>query len=239
MKEQHEHGLECVDPDVGARILDLTLPIVEADDRRLLEAHAEVCAACRLTLGLHAELQTSYSEFSATVAVTGRRTLRATAFAGWAAMTALAAGLALAMLLPPRAVGPHLDLRGAEAPRILRPVEGEVVAGDHVTLRWTPVPGAERYDVRLTDPDGGLLWSGTTADADLSLPVADATGRARVLIATEPRDLLPAGTLNVAFRTGDAGDALRHRIRHAGPLPAGLWLGGVLLGAFAALRRKG
>jgi len=236
MQEHQESGLECVDPVVGERILDLSAPALDSAERTLLEAHADVCAACRLTLDLHQELRSRARSESGTTG--GRRPGSRPGATGWAAVAALAAGLALAAILPPRPVGPRIDGRGDDTPQVLRPVEGEVVSAGDVAVRWTPVPGADRYRVRATDPEGATTWTGTTVATDIRLPAEASSHETRILVTAEPQDIIPPGVMSVSYRTGGAWDVLRHRLLHSGALPQALGLGGVLLGLAAILRRR-
>ena len=86
------------------------------------------------------------------------------------AALAIAASLAGLLLLPPRPVGADLVVRGEDEARFTRPVEGEVVSVDGCRLSWTEVPGATRYQVRITDRDGDFAWTGTTVDLHIELP---------------------------------------------------------------------
>lgn len=90
----------------------------------------------------------------------------------WTVPLAAAAGLLLAVnlaLLTPsvpnheafESPAPLTRIAHSELqlPRLLVPAEGSVVWPPEQVFRWTEVPNALFYDVRLTDLDGGLLLS--------------------------------------------------------------------------------
>ncbi len=234
MNDRIDQGLACVDPKVGERILELALPtpVADTDERRLLTAHAEVCAYCRLTLDLHRSLAEGLADGSLTSASARvRNQTRIRDWTGWAAVAAIAASLACLLLLPPRAVGPSLVLRGGpDESRFLRPVEGEVVGGSGLNISWTAMPGADSYRIRLTGGPDDFAWTAETSQAHLVIPAsADLPpGETfRVLLSTVPADLMPPGGISVSFRTGGTAAVASHRIRQAQPI--------VFLLAFAGL----
>jgi len=55
----------------------------------------------------------------------------------------------------------------AAAPRILSPV---TVAGAGDSLRWTSVPEADLYRIRIWNSDGTVVWAGDTRDTTLPIP---------------------------------------------------------------------
>ena len=44
------------------------------------------------------------------------------------------------------------------------------MAADAFDLRWTPVPGALFYEVRITTPSGQLVWSGKVEQEHVRVP---------------------------------------------------------------------
>ena len=106
-----------------------------------------------------------------------------------ATLVAAGAGLLLALLVaspwgrpgsfpagaePDRVVRNGLTVPGpADAPWILRPSEGEIVARAALELRWKEAPGALFYTVQLVDPKGDVVWEGRADGARLTVP-ADA-----------------------------------------------------------------
>jgi len=78
-------------------------------------------------------------------------------------------------------------------PRLLQPRPGAGVSRKDFSLRWTAVPNALYYDVRVTSPDGRLAWSSRVEGAQARVP-ADAdltTGTYFIWV----RAHLPAGNL--------------------------------------------
>lgn len=234
--------LDCVEPSVGDRILELLDENLGAEDRRLLEAHRHVCAQCRLVLDLERGFAEALGEPSLdsdgprVVGVIGRRV-----WAGWAAVAAIAASLVLMFGLPPRPVGSTVASRGSEQVGFVAPVEGEVVAADGFRLRWRPVQGAASYRVRIGGLEEGTLWTGTSSRPELAVPAeVELTEGAeyRALLSTVPEDLLPAGGRSVTFRTGSRREILTHRASHARPVAYVLALTALALGVFFAFGRR-
>lgn len=233
MNDQRDRGLECVDPDIGNRILNLAQPTIDADERGLLEAHADVCAFCRLTLDLHHRLgegirDGTLANDNSGVPAPGRRR----GWTGWTAIAAMAASLVCLIILPPRPVGPGIAGRGPNETRFLRPVEGEVVGGGDLTIAWTQVPDADTYRIRVTNVRNGTTWTESTKESRLVIP-ADTDliqGETfRVLLSTVPADLLPPGGASVTFRTGGHLAVVSHRARRAQPVTYVLALAGLAL----------
>jgi hypothetical protein len=96
-----------------------------------------------------------------------------------AAATLAAAVLAMVFVLPRiastpayRTAAPVTDHRESAitttvAPRIVGPF-GIAAASD--SLRWTSVPHADRYAVRMFDREGTLVWNPETSDTVLAIP---------------------------------------------------------------------
>jgi hypothetical protein len=99
---------------------------------------------------------------------------------GVAAAALTAAAVLVAVFLPPGAdtvpVGVFDDagrvhresaITMTVAPRIVGPAG---IAGPVDSLRWTRVPHADRYQVRVFDRDGTLVWNPSTGDTVLAIP---------------------------------------------------------------------
>lgn len=246
MSDLRETAYECVDPSVGSQLWRLEEAGVEPEIRARLEAHLEVCHACRLVAHLDRRMRAlaraGELQISAPSRPSGRLLAWRGRMIGLAGLTA-GASLALALILPPRPAGDLPSHRGGDGTKFERPVEGEVVPAGPVSFRWTPVPGASRYRLELRDEDGRQVWSGETATPGLRSPEAPALSRGRRYKATldvQPADLLPPGRISVAFRPGSGWDVASHRLRFAHPLlQAATLLSSalLLLFAFGRLRR--
>lgn len=59
------------------------------------------------------------------------------------------------------------EVSAPAAPQILFPVT-VAAAGD--SLRWTSVPQADLYRIRIWNPDGTVVWAGDTRDTTLPMP---------------------------------------------------------------------
>lgn len=242
MDDQLYSGLECVDTRVGERILDLVSPGLDVDERELLEAHKEVCAFCRLALDLHRELENGIRNGSLEIGASAvARPVRRNDWTRWAAGTAMAAGLVLMFMLPPRPVGPSLVLRGVNQTQFLRPAEGEVVRTGDLALSWTEVPGCDGYRVQVTGIHTGSTWTGVSDEAHLVIPkdaVSTNEETYRVILSTVPEDLLSPGGASVSFRTGGALAVASHRARKAQPVSYLFALSGLALMIASVVRRR-
>ena len=120
-------------------------------------------------------------------------------------------------------------------------VEGEVVAADDLTVRWTEVDGASSYQVTVSYLGDGPGWTGDAQGDRLDVPdeAELVTGADyRVELSSVPDDLLPPGEVSSRFRTGSPLEVIGHRVRRARPVGYALVLSGlVLAGAFLANRR--
>jgi hypothetical protein len=91
----------------------------------------------------------------------------------------------------------------AVAPRILLPVDGEVVGQLPMEIRWSSSPGALQYSVQVLSLAGDLVWEGSSAGEATVVPsaVAFEPGQ-RYYVWVEAR--LPSGATSksdaVAFR---------------------------------------
>jgi len=243
--EKPETPFECVDPIMGDEIWQLDSPAIDADLRRKLEAHVLICHACRLDRDLDTRARQLLRTGELVLDETPRPVLSRFPLAraaGLAAVMAIAASLAGILLLSPRPVGADYVVRGDDETRFTSPVEGEVVSVTGCRLGWTEVPGATRYQVRVTARDGDFAWTGTTTDLHVELPVdialIDGAGY-KALLSTQPADLLPPGRTSVAFAAGSLLDVAVHRLRWADPRLHGLGLAGLALFCLAVASRRG
>ena len=233
---------ECVQPEIGGQIWRLTDPDSTAELLEPLRRHLAVCDACRLTLAVGDRLAAAAAEGAVRVEIDDAPAVRPTRrfwqprLVGGGGLVAVAAGLVLMLMLPPRDLTGRIS-RGDDAPRFLRPVEGEVVVSASPQLRWTAVDGATGYQIQVLDPDGDYAWSGRSDQetaripADLPLPA----GRdVRVLVSPVPSDLAPMGEISVSFRRGDTFAFLADRFRRAHVASAVVGLAGLVM-AFGAM----
>ena len=171
---------ECLDEMAIAALAEG----VAADDVRVAAtAHLVTCASCRSQL---AELRATLDDAAIMAALprTGAtRRLRSTVVGGLSA-AALAAAAVLAVTISPNRTrdemgapmrdemaAPMRDETGAlaVAPVTVAPVD--IVSGALV-FRWSSVPRANRYRVRVFDPDGVVLLETQTPDTTVAPPTA-------------------------------------------------------------------
>lgn len=146
-----------LDPgDVAAYVDRLASPT----ERARIESHLATCAECRAEVVEAAHIIDTLPR-----ARTTRRAVWISA-AGIAAM--------LLVFLWPRTDRQLADQRHREtpitttiAPQILGPA-GTVESAKVFT--WSSVPHADRYELRVFDSDGGVVWESTTTDTTVSLP---------------------------------------------------------------------
>jgi Putative zinc-finger len=238
----HEDRYECVEPDLGEQIWRLDDPELDAAEATLLKDHLAMCDACRIYRAMDRDFAAGLESGSLELpppadeggpAGAGLSWRIGAGPLGWGAGLALAAGLALVLLLPPQARDRDGILRsGVEAP-FERPVEGEVIGGSGVHLRWREIPGASKYLVRIDAVAGDYRWSGESRDPSITVPSENELPAGmdyRAYLIPVPGDLAPAEGLTVSFQSGSLSSILRYRVQ-AAPQPA-RWLGlvGVLLG---------
>lgn len=258
MKDTPDAGaspFECVEPELGELLARYEDPGLEADLRRRLDDHLTMCDACRLERAIERKVAEGLRDSRLrlpqdggrargwlTLAPPRRRSVWALASAGG---LAVAASAALMLALPPAPAGdggPRRD--GGAAPRIVRPVEGEVVTTATPRLRWTPAPGATAYLVELSGAGGEPRWSGRAQEPALTLPDAARLepGRWRVIVQPVPADLAAPGDLTVSFRRAGGTAFLRYRIGAAAPAARVAAILGMLLlaasGVGAAIRGR-
>jgi len=97
----------------------------------------------------------------------------------WGLVPALGAACALMVLLSPDRGGSGVMRGGKPSPIVVEPVETR--ADGSVLLRWRRVPGADRYRVRLFDPDLRPLDEGPVrVDTFLVVPAGSGAALCRV-----------------------------------------------------------
>ena len=239
-----DEGFECLDPTLGNELWRLADPDCSAEVRGRLETHATFCADCRLRLAVERHAAAGLRDGSLALAPDADGRGRLALWTTGLGAAALAAGLALLVLMPPAAPHEQLTLRGDEGPAIERPVADEVVFGREPTVRWTPLDGATRYDLRVEAVDGDYDWSistdtpAATVPGDRSLP---ADTRFRVRVAPVPAHLAPDGALRSSFRTGGLGAWFGHRLRHgadSGRALGGMGMLGIVVGLAVLMRGR-
>jgi hypothetical protein len=207
-------GYECVDPDVGEEMWRLGAPALDAALRRRLETHLTVCDACRLRRAVERRVAEGLSDGTLSLPAR-RRGPRAARAVAWGGALAAAAGLALMMILPPRARDGDRLVRGPGDPQFRRPVEGEVVRGGRPTLSWAAIEGATAYRIVVDEVGGDHAWRGETAGLSIDVPAAvelPASRDYRAFLEPVPADLAQPGGVSVSFRTGDTLEFLVYRL---------------------------
>jgi len=230
-----ESGYECLDPTLGAELWRLADPDCPDELRSRLETHVKFCADCRLKLAVEHGTATGLRDGSLDLTLGANWRSRPAVWTTGLGAAALAAGLALLILMPPRAPHEQLTLRGDDGPTIERPVADEVVLDRQPTVRWTALAGATRYDLRVEAVEGDYRWSVSTDNPEATIPrehSLPAATRFRVRVEPVPAHLAPDGALRSSFRTGSLGAWFGHRLSHG--VDAGRALGGVGLAAFMA-----
>jgi len=170
---------DCLDDDAIASLADGGDTSIEHD----AVAHVAVCANCRARLAAVARLmddETVSAEIRA-LQPTRRFTLprwsrRQLAVSGGLAAAAVAA----IVLLGPKRSGVSTDqtrtdsvshreaaITATTAPRVVSPIDVADVAD---SLRWTSVPQADLYRVRIWNGEGTVVWSTETRDTMVALP---------------------------------------------------------------------
>lgn len=149
-------------------------------------AHVGSCSRCRTELALFREIAREESTEEETLAaawIAGelRRRNNVVAFRprSWRVLSAIAAVLVLAIgaafWLQSRE--PRFD-SGLDGPNVYRSARMELLApaGDLAQppneLRWTAVPNASRYRVRISEVDATVVWSAEATEPHAALPPA-------------------------------------------------------------------
>lgn len=175
-------GVECPDEAGLAGFVEGTLVEEEAAKIR---RHVAGCDHCLAQVGLLARLE-EVSPPEVPTGLLARVHGLAERPAGpsrrWSVAAAVAAVLLLVLWVAPlgeveRRKGEPDEVRfGAELlrpPEILAPSEGELVAASRLgglEVRWTPVPQAIYYELRLVTADGDRLWDGRSENGRLEIP---------------------------------------------------------------------
>lgn len=169
-----EHGPACPDEHAISAYVDGAL---DSESRGLLQTHLADCGHCLALVGLLSrERSVDTAEQPSEAAIVraralGRPGLRRERYTvpQWAAaavvLIAVAALLRLSQPLGPAdESGVRTDARTTRsAPanainlQLLDPVPGATVSTRHLTVRWTPVPGAHYYDVRVVTDAGDVV----------------------------------------------------------------------------------
>ena len=186
-REPNEIASECLDEMAIAALAD---GVAADDDRVAGMAHLVTCGSCRSQL---AELLATLDDAEIAAAMPRRsapRRLRSLVTA--ANLAGLAAAAVLAFAIGPNRsrqelTAPMRDETGAlvVAPVAAAPVG---VVSRAAVFRWSSVPGASRYRVRVFDAEGVVVWETQTSDTAVALPTAPRLQRgARYLWKVEAR----------------------------------------------------
>ena len=169
-REANDVRGECLDEMAIAALAEGS----STDDERVAAtAHLVTCASCRSQL---TELRAALDDGAITVALprTGTPRRLRSAFVRGVSAAGLAAAAVLAFaIVPNRArnedAAPMRDETGAlvVAPVTVAPVD--VVFGAPV-FRWSSVPRANGYRVRVFDAEGVVVWETRTSDTTAVLP---------------------------------------------------------------------
>ncbi len=208
----------CPDEEVLAGLVEGG---VSEERRREVEAHLADCRDCLAQLGLLTRLARAEADLPPVPArwLDAARGPRRSGARSWRWAVPAAAGLLVALGLvlrpePPGGPRPAPEVRAEPAAvanpaaAILHPAEGAVLGRRQIAIRWTPVPGALSYEVRLTDADGGSLWEEETADTESVPPATLALAEGGPYFAWVEARLADGRTLAsraVAFRVGVGG----------------------------------
>jgi hypothetical protein len=159
-------GPDCLDEETIAAVVDGTMAPAA---RNAATGHLASCARCRGTLAsvVRGLADTAVArEITAIDRGPGRRYVRF-------AVPALAAAALVLLLVRPRAsddaVSPHRapTITAAAAPVPLAPIAAVAEAR---VLRWSAVPGADRYHVTLFDAGERVRYEAQLADTAAILP---------------------------------------------------------------------
>ncbi len=231
----HVSNDECVDLDLGRELWRLEDPQTNPKQRKRLEAHLSICAACRLQVAHQQAVADGLREGSLHVRAAGPFG-GPTMFA--AGISALAAGLCLIFMQPLTKPG-IVERSNDDATHLLAPVSGQVVVDRTPKIRWTVMEGARAYDVTVRDTNGDLAWRERTENASTSpQPTAQLERGHDYRIRVNAVPAFAAGEpLRGSFRVGTWSEFVRYRLAVARPwqwLLVGL---GLALTAVGVLRR--
>lgn len=236
--------LECLDPTMGEQMWQRATADCPPELRERLDVHLQFCAACRLQAALEDRVVTGLRSQRLRLPATGGN--GAPRWLGALGVASIAASVVMTLTLAPHPAGEALVLRGDDASTsaITSPVPGEIIHGRRPTLRWTALPGASRYQVRVTAVDDDFVWVTDVDRAEATVPTESslpADTRFRVAIVPVPAHLAPAGGLRTSFSTGDLGAWLGYRLGHgprAARAPAAAGVAALALALVLAARRR-
>ena len=202
---------ECVDPRIGRLLTRGEENPLDPEERAELDAHLEICQACRVTVRMDLRLREIAAEVGRrrNVALGSRFWNRKAEVLRLAAVICLIAGLAAAWHLAPSdsprfgEALPEFVERAEEGELVIeRPREREVLPPGGGDLRWTRVPDASHYRVDLKGLDG-FDWSDARVrenrrDLPDETPPGDFLAQVRVV----PEHLAGGRPAVVSFRQG-------------------------------------
>jgi hypothetical protein len=158
----------CPDEGVVAAYAD---GVLSGPDRAAIEVHLVDCARCRSLVGLLARPDDAVPLEPVpdhVLARARRLPARRRSFRDLVPLATAAAAAILAMAVFLQVSGPsrqgdeqaYREVRSASATtaqvKVLSPADGAQVRAGELLIRWTEVPGATRYEVRIVS-DSGLL----------------------------------------------------------------------------------
>ncbi len=240
-KTEVNSSWECIDPAMGNCLWELEVDETTEERSQQLQAHLQLCDACRLDQALNTRLEQGLQAGALVLPPAPKRIWwQRSSVQASAGSALIAACLALLMLLPPAPSGDFVHLRGAhDDPHFIRPVEGEMVIAENTLLTWQPVDGATSYRITLSDVASDFNWVGTTSNTQIQLPPLNEDPQTlRAVLATVPADLVAPGRISVCFNTGNWAQMVQDRM-----LKAPLWMllfivSGVLLLGLSLFSRQ-
>ena len=159
-------GPDCLDEETIAAVVDGTMDVTA---RSAATRHLASCARCR---GAVASVVRGLADAAVAREITAVDSGRRRRFTRFVLPTIAAAALVLLVVRPrgadedrSRHRAPAITSTAAPVP--LAPIAA--VAEAHV-LRWSAVPGADRYHVTLFDAGGRLVYEAQLADTAATLP---------------------------------------------------------------------
>lgn len=171
-REANEVRGECLDE---MAIATLAEGAATDEERAAATQHLVTCAACRSQL---TELRAALDDAAMTAALprTGATRRRRQAFVGGLSAAGLAAAAVLVFAVGQNQNRTHdgtdATMRDETGALVVAPVAVEPV--DIVTsapvFRWSSVPRANRYRVRVFNPDGVVVWETQTSDTTATPP---------------------------------------------------------------------
>jgi hypothetical protein len=166
-------GDSCLDADSIAALADGAA----SGDAAVL-AHVASCARCRERLASATEALNDQSVQSELTKLERGDPRAVPASRRWLVMAGLAAAAALVVVIGPlksfRDSGAAVELplnrdpsiTSSPAPRIVSPTSQNVSE----PLRWTSVPHADLYRIRVWNPSGDVVWSTESRDTMVAVP---------------------------------------------------------------------